>query len=320
MQLEATALWHMTASHSSLDQEMLLPAEAGTVLVESLYSLISTGTERLVAMADVPASSYEKMGVPFMGGSLALPVKYGYSLVGRIAEEGHPRVGETVHLLHPHQDRIRVPESVLFQVPAKVPARRATLASNVETAVNAVWDSGVSIGDKVLVVGFGIIGSLLARVLSGIAGLDIFIAEKDPARQKLIREMGWQIHEAEIDFDCAFHCSGNESGLQLCIDAVGFEGKIVELSWYGEKAISLKLGSSFHHDRKQIISSQVSQLPTDRRGRWDYLRRKKIVFKLLNDPAFDHHLTHEILFQDLPETFDQIRNRQQDALSWVVRY
>lgn len=312
------ALWHLNDKESAIR-----PATSGTegVWVKALFSMISTGTERLVATRGVPPTLYQQMEVPFMEGEFGLPIKYGYSMVGQVAAPGHALDQQIVHLLHPHQDEMRVPTASLTVVPDSVPPQRAILASNMETALNAVWDSGVSVGDKVLLMGFGNVGSLLARMLQGIPGLELTVWDLHPERQALARQLGFHIDAPEKGYDLAFNTTGHEEALQQCIQTIGYEGKVVELSWYGTGSIALHLGTTFHIDRKQLISSQVSRIPTDRLHRWDYARRKQAVFRLLADPAYDEHLTDWISFGALPDWFHRLRTeRQMGGLVYGVSY
>ena len=320
---QPTALWHVSRDSSTLKTTASTLPIAGNCEVQSLYSLISIGTERLVAGGLIPEALHDSMKVPYMEGSFSFPVKYGYSLVGKVTEGPEKLKGKIVHLLHPHQDHCVVSPNDIFVVPAGVPAQRATLASNLETALNAIWDSGVSIGDKVLVVGFGLIGSLVARLLSQMPAVQVMVAEVDVARTHLARKMGFETVQAtqlSKDFDLAFHCSSHEQGLQTCIDHTGVEGKVIELSWYGNKPVNIQLGGTFHSQRKAIISSQVSALPASRLARWDFYRRKQVVFELLKNKAFDQHISSPINFSSIPALFEKIRNNQADQLTYVVKY
>ena len=293
------------------------------VLVKVLYSLISTGTEKLVATGKVPKDMYERMAVPHMEGHFDFPVKYGYSSVGRILSEGHPLDRQIVHLMCPHQQFCQVDPLSLHQVPQEIPPQRATLASNLETIVNAIWDSGVSIGDRVLVVGFGMIGALLCRILANIPGLDLHILDKEEPRIKMIRKMGFSTLEKEKkqeEFDIAFHTSASSEGLTQCLQLVGREGKVVELSWYGTQVPEVPLGQNFHYNRVRLIASQVSHIPGDRSTRWDYRRRKDLVFQLLKDPLFDQHISHIIPFEEAPDLFDQLRKGSLPGLGYCLKY
>lgn len=256
-----------------------------------------------------------------MEGSFTFPVKYGYSLVGRVIEGDADWQDKIVHLLHPHQDVCIVRTADLFSVPKEVPPLRATLASNLETALNALWDAEVTVGDRVLVVGFGMIGALVARLLQAMPAVSVSVHDTDPERTAMATRAGFTVASSSArNFDIAFHSSSSEAGLQTSIEAVGPEGKVVELSWYGTQLVSIHLGGSFHQQRKRIISSQVSSLPMHRRARWDVRRRKEVVFELLKDAVFDQHITEVVSFEQLPSLFERIRQNDRSALGWGVKY
>ncbi len=320
--MQTTALWHISPLKSTLQKEQLAMPLPNQITIKSLYSLVSTGTERLVAKGQVPKTMHQLMRVPSMGGDFSFPVKYGYSLVGEVRSKG-PLAGKIVHLLHPHQDQLIIDRSTISLVPAEIPVKRATLASNMETALNAIWDSGVSIGDKVVVCGFGMIGGLVARLLSLMPAIEVVVLEKNAYRIAQATQMGFQVNPNKLEnFDYSFHTSGSSAGLQACIETVGMEGKVIELSWYGTKAVQLQLGADFHYQRKQIISSQVGHVPFAKNARWDYARRKAVVWELLKNSVFDAHITQEIAFADSPDFFDHLRTGEllQEGLGWVLRY
>jgi threonine dehydrogenase-like Zn-dependent dehydrogenase len=324
---KTNALWHLSPSGSALREELLSPPAEGWCEVESLCSLVSTGTETLVAKGLVPPQLFEEMRVPYMAGGFGFPVKYGYSMVGGVATSSSPFFGKTVHFMHPHQQRCMVKESDLFLVPGEITLHRATLAGNLETAVTAIWDSGVSIGDRAAVVGFGLVGSLVARMLSQMPAVELVVFEKNEARRALAERMGFQVptdlrgfQNLEGLFDVAFHTSGTSEGLQTCIELVGKEGKVIELSWYGVNEVRLSLGGSFHLGRKRILSSQVSHLPAERLPGWDFRRRKEVVFELLKNPIFDEHIGSVIPFEKAPELFQKLRNEGTPELSWCIVY
>jgi threonine dehydrogenase-like Zn-dependent dehydrogenase len=320
---EATALWFTTHDHAELLKENLPRVTLGWCKVEALYSGISPGTERLVYSGEIPEDLHAEMRCPYMGGEFPFPVKYGYSLVGKITGGPKGSIGKTVHMLHPHQDQCIVRLEDTFPVPPRVPPTRATLASNLETAINAIWDSNVTIGERALLVGFGAVGSLVARLLSFIAGVEVHVADTSRVKIALAEKMGFEAsHGGKLsgDFDLAFHASGSSDGLQLAIDMVGFEGRIIEVSWYGTRRASLSLGGSFHSQRKTIYSSQVSTLSLRQRPRWDHARRRRLVFELLERTEFDHHITHSVPFTKLPDIYAKLKRGPAEGLSYLVHY
>jgi len=321
--LQATSLWFQKPGRAVLRDEELAEVPEGWCLVESLFSAISPGTERLVFLGGVPREVFARMKHPYMGGEFSFPVKYGYSLVGRIVDGPDERIGQTVHVLHPHQDRCVVKSEDAFPVPDEVPPERASLASSMETAVNAIWDSQAAIGECALVVGFGIIGSLVARLLESMPGLKVTVTDIDSHKLTLAGKLGFearQPNDVSGSFDLAFHASGSPGGLQLALDRVGFEGRVVELSWYGTKKTALSLGGSFHPMRKKILSSQVSSLPSRFRSNWDLKKRKSLVFDLLKNEAFDSHITHRFPFGGLPRVFEEFKTAHAPGLSYLVVY
>jgi threonine dehydrogenase-like Zn-dependent dehydrogenase len=314
---QVRALWHIDNQTSTI-REQTLKTQPGDIQLTSRYSLISTGTELLVARGMVPAALHQDMRVPNMEGDFMLPVKYGYSLVAQ-----EPDNGPYYHIMHPHQTMCSVPEHEPFEIPAEVTPKRATLASNLETALNAVWDARVLPGERVVVVGFGMIGSLIARIVSGIPAAEVLVMDIDFHRQIYAEEFGFEMitsTEAVEPFDVAFHCSGSGDGLQSCLDLLGREGRIIDASWYGTKEVTLRLGGEFHSLRKRIISSQVSAVSTHMRPRWSHRRRKKAVFELLKNPAYDQHITHTVSLDEAARLFDRWRRETPEGLGFCIDY
>jgi NADPH:quinone reductase-like Zn-dependent oxidoreductase len=316
------ALWFTGPDTAALRSETICSPVAGEICtVRSLYSAVSEGTERLVFAGKVPPELHQVMRVPYMGGDFSFPVKYGYSLVGVVDKGVSHLSGAVVHLLHPHQDVCCVNSADVFPIPEGIPPRRAVLASNLETAVTAIWDARLALGERVLIVGFGCIGALIGQVLRGMPGINLQIVERDESRSHLAKKLGYRTATSAggEEFDVAFHASGSAAGLQEAIDRVGMEGRIVEVSWYGTAETPLRLGGTFHSKRKFIIASQVSHLPSFQTARWDLIRRKQLVFSLLRDPAFDPLLDEPIPFDKLPEFFNRSTVRQ-GAIVPLVAY
>jgi threonine dehydrogenase-like Zn-dependent dehydrogenase len=297
---DAKALWYAAKGRIELRTERLTPRD-GTLSLRALYSGISRGTERLVFTGAVPASEFERMRCPRQDGAFPFPVKYGYSLVGEV--ENGPFAGKTAFLLHPHQDRVLASESEIHLVPAGVPARRAVLAANMETALNVLWDSGASAGDRVLIVGGGVLGLLIASLVSAVPGTATTLVDIDPSREAIASRLGAAFAlpgAAPEDQDVVIHTSATEDGLRLALKCAGSEARVVEASWYGDRAVSLPLGEAFHARRLALISSQVGEIPPARRPRWTHRRRLGAALSLLRNDALDALITNDVAFAEAP--------------------
>ncbi len=308
------ALWHINPLQSEL-RDVTSQPEGEDVEVRSLYSLVSNGTEALVARGEVGVDFMPFMAVPYMEGDFNLPIKYGYSMIGQREDNG-----KYVHFMHPHQSRCWVKEEALTVLPSDLPLEKAALISNMETVINAIWDAEIQGGEKVLIAGFGNIGALLAETLSHQA-VDIYILEKDTWRKNKAQEFGFNIFDDEKDFDLAFDTTASSSGLQLCIDGIRTEGCVINLSWYGDKKISLNLGSSFHYGRKKMIASQVSSIPLRKQREWTYASRKKLVMDLLVQHPYEKYISDFIPFLESPLFFENLRKgKQGDGLIWCIDF
>ncbi len=322
--MQPLALWHVSPSESRLAPASS-PHEPGRVRVKGLYSLVSTGTERLVATGQVPPELHAAMRVPFMQGSFSFPLTYGYSWVGRVQQAGHPLQGRLVQLMHPHQDLIAVPERALRLVPPEVPPLRATLAANVETALNAIWDARVWPGARVLVVGHGLLGGLLTHLLCRIPAVAVHVLEPDAARARKAKHSTAQV-AAELPeawrhrMDLAFHTSATQTGLQWALDSLADEGCLIELSWYGNRAVSVHLGGRFHPGRHHIRSSQVGRLPAFLPPAWNAQRRMEVVWQLLRLPGWDPLLPQTVPFAQAPRLFERLRQGRLSGWAWAFAY
>ncbi len=296
---------------------------AGDLVLRAQCTGISPGTERMVGLGRVPATMDATMAVPGMQGSFGLPLLYGYSFVGHILEGA--RAGERVFTMHPHTTHAVVAAAACVPLPADVPDARATLFPNLETAVNAAWDAEIVEGEAVAVVGGGAVGLLTAFALASLTGVKVTLAEADPARRALAARLPWLAGVVAPDdlprgaFACALHATGSEAGLQLAIDAVGFEGRVVDLSWYGDRAVSLRLGATFHHQRKTLRASQVGSLARSHRpaGR---AARTAIVLQLLGDVRLDTLLAAPVPFAATPVFFASLYRGEPTTPCPVVGY
>ncbi len=306
------ALWHINSNSSQLKAENFIPGQKS--LFNSKCSMISTGTERLVASGLVDKSFQENMKVPYQSGNFDLPIKYGYSL---IVENDKGTLG---HIMHPHQDRIEVAEKDIFWLEESIPAHRFALISNIETVINAIWDSKLTKEDTIGICGFGNIGSLLANTLRTHCGIEAKIMEQHQWRSQKAKALKWKLHKDE-SYDIIFHTTASESGLQFCVDHLNHEGKLIELSWYGNKQVNLSLGKNFHYKRLKIISSQVSQIPGHMKEQYNYEARKILALQILKDDSFDNFITNIIPFKNSPLFFEDLRKENiKDGLIYIIEY
>ncbi len=313
------ALWHIDPKLSVLKEAAAFGG--ADTLIKAAYSLISTGTERLVACGDVPVSMHASMAVPYMEGHLGLPVKYGYSLVGEVLSSNTLAQGTRVHLMHPHQDVCSIRDIDAIPVPDTVPLKRALLAANMETAINAVWDAGLTEKAPVLIAGYGTVGALLARLCSSHFGCTVSVLENNPLKKALVEAHGYRLAGTDDEeYPFTFHCAASGEALQYCIDRAAPESAVIELSWYGTRNVSLSLGGSFHRGRKKIIASQVSEIPPHKKNEWTYARRKEYAFRLLGDDFFDCLLTNEIPFHKSADFFNQNRNNPLPGIGYYISY
>ncbi|MGN9891815.1 zinc-dependent alcohol dehydrogenase [Micromonospora sp. L31] len=320
---DAHAFWLRSPGVGEI-RPVTLPAPGpDEVLVRALYSGVSRGTETLVFTGGVPADQYAAMRAPFQEGDFPAPVKYGYLSVG-VVEAGPARLrGRTVFCLHPHQSAYVVPASAVTPVPDGVPAARAVLAGTVETAVNALWDAAPLVGDRVSVVGAGMVGCAVAALLARFPGVRVELVDPDPARAAVAAALGVGFaspDDAADGRDLVVHASATGPGLQRAIDLLAPEGTVIELSWYGDRPVRLSLGGSFHSGRLTIRSSQVGTVSPARAGRRSYADRMALALELLADPAFDALVTGRSRFADLPDVLDRLAAGSLPALCHLITY
>jgi threonine dehydrogenase-like Zn-dependent dehydrogenase len=279
------------------------------VVVRTLFSGISRGTETLVFRGGVPRSQATRMRAPFQEGEFPAPVKYGYLNVGVVEDGPDALRGRTVFCLYPHQTRYVVPATAVTPVPDDVPAGRAVLAGTVETAVNALWDAAPLVGDRIAVVGGGMVGCCVAALLARFPGVHVELVDVDPARSAVAAALGVGFATPDAaagDRDLVVHASATQAGLARSLELLADEGEVVELSWYGDRSVSLPLGEDFHSRRLAIRASQVGAVARARRGRRTHGDRMALALALLADPAFDALVTREIAFADLPAELPHI--------------
>jgi hypothetical protein len=318
----ARALWYVAPGRVDLWEESVAPLGPGEARVRTLWSGVSRGTERLILAGRVPVSEHARMRAPAQQGAFPFPVKYGYAAVGVVDAGPDDLAGRTVFALVPHADVFTAPADALVAVPDGVPPRRAVLAANMETALNGVWDGAVGPGDRVAVVGAGLVGCLVASLVARIAGTEVTLVDVLPARAAIAAALGCRFAAPEDcprDCDVVFHASASEPGLATAIAAAGTEATVVEMSWYGEGTVAAPLGGAFHSQRLKLVGSQVGSVSPSRRPRWSHRRRLEMALALLDDARLDALLDTEVGFDDLPSRLPALLTAGA-ALGIAVRY
>jgi NADPH:quinone reductase-like Zn-dependent oxidoreductase len=317
------ALWY-----AGLENCVLKAAESDfpqpdEVQIETLFSGISRGTEGLIFRGQVPQSEWQRMRAPFQDGDFPYPVKYGYANVGKVVAGDPELVGRTVFSLYPHQSVFTLPAQSCVPVPDGVPAERAVLAANMETALNAIWDGKPSPGDHICVVGGGVLGLLTAFLASRLPGSNVTLVDTNAGRAGIASAFGMNFsspEDAPRDQDLVFHASASSAGLATAMGCAGDETTVVEMSWYGDNDVQVPLGTDFHCRRLRLVSSQVGCVPAERRSRWTYRRRLETALSLLKDPVLDRLISHRVSFGNLPEHLPDLLNKASDVLAALVVY
>jgi len=320
---DAHAFWLGAPGRGEIRPVTLPEPGRNDVLVRTLRSGISRGTETLVFRGRVPPTQYAAMRAPFQEGDFPGPVKYGYLNVGAVEEGPAELRGRTVFCLYPHQTAYVVPASAVTVVPEAVPPARAVLAGAVETAVNAVWDGGPLLGDRVAVVGAGMIGCCVARLLGRFPATHVTLVDVDAGRADVAAALGVDFalpDDAAGGRDLVVHASATSDGLQRSLELLAPEGTVIDLSWYGDSEVRLSLGGAFHSRRLGIRASQVSTVSPARGARRTSADRLALALELLRDPAFDALLTGQSAFSELPDVMARLAEGSLPALCHTITY
>ncbi|MFW5694664.1 MAG: zinc-dependent alcohol dehydrogenase [Alkalispirochaeta sp.] len=326
-------------------QEVVVEAEWGAVSPGSEYATYS-GAARETLRLDAAAGERT--------GDSVYPLRYGYILTGRISFCGSDVdrdqwLGRRVYAFHSHATHAILPVDAVLPIPETVPADLAPLYANTETALSVHWDAGVLAGEAVVIVGAGIVGLIAAgiAVRSGAGWVvvvepeerrrswarrylhdDSGIPEDNPARvvasleeaSASLREYPGRYHGTYEGFDVAFELTGNPNALGNVLAAMGFGGRIVVGSWYGDRDVALPLGGRFHRSRLRLISSQVSTIPLSVHGRIDYARRSRIVWHMMPHLNLEKIARREITLDELNGLFTEI-SEGSSVEPWVsIRY
>jgi NADPH:quinone reductase-like Zn-dependent oxidoreductase len=320
---QAQALWYVAPGRAEIRAEPVAPPAEGQVRVRAVASALSRGTERLIFSGRVPESEYERMRAPFMSGAFPFPVKYGYAMVGRVEDGPADLTGRLCFALYPHQTVFNLAAENIIPLPDGLAPERAVLAANMETALNALWDSQPGPADRIAVVGAGVLGLLVAQLCARIPGTQVTVVDVNPARSDIAQKLGARFAAPDVapdGCDIVIHTSASAAGLATALRLAGEEATVLELSWYGAGAVSVPLGDVFHSRRLKLISSQVGKVSPGHRPRWSYRRRLTAALELLQDPLLDVLIAPPVSFGDLPAKLPEILTPESGVLCQLIRY
>ncbi|HEX6444458.1 MAG TPA: zinc-binding alcohol dehydrogenase [Streptosporangiales bacterium] len=318
---QAQAFWVTGPGRGEIRAVPLPTPAADEVLVQTRWSAVSRGTELLVFAGRVPREQWQEMRAPFQDGDFPGPVKYGYLNVGVVRSGPRDLLGRNVFCLYPHQTAYVVPAAAVLPVPDGVPGERAVLAGTVETAVNALWDAAPRIGDRACVVGAGMVGCCVARLLAQIPGTRVTLVDVDPARERVAAALGVAFarpDELGGEHEIVVHASATADGLRRCLELLAPGGTVTELSWYGSGEVSVPLGGGFHSRRLGVKASQVGVVAAARRETRSSRDRLALALELLRDPVYDCLLDGVTDFAELPAVLPRLAERP--GLCHVIRY
>jgi 2-desacetyl-2-hydroxyethyl bacteriochlorophyllide A dehydrogenase len=300
----------------------------GQLLVRTLHSGISTGTELLCyrGLLDQDLPLDERIGA--LGGSFRYPFPYGYNCVGRVERStAAVPAGTLVFAFHPHQDRFVVSEADVVVLPHGTDPRSATLFALVETGLQLSLDAGQVAHETVVVLGLGAVGLITALLLQR-AGATVVAGDPLAERRDLALSLGIPAAPPEelpsrlppVGVPVVVELSGSPEALPTALSLLAHEGTALVGSWYGEQQVVLPLGGAFHRRRLTIRSSQVSSIPAGLAGRWDVARRRQVAVALLAELPLPALATTEMAFDDAPLAYQALDRRAPGVLHVALRY
>lgn len=327
----------------SVEEELLPPPAAGEVLVQTLVSAISPGTESLIYRGQIPGDIPVDETIPALAGDFGFPLKYGYAAVGRVIALGaavSPEWQERlIFAFHPHETHFLTSPAELTPVPLSMSPEEAAFLPNMETAVNFLMDGQPLIGEQVAVFGQGVVGLLTTALLAQFPLARLVTLDQYPIRREKSLAMG---AHASLDpgvpdalaqlrsllqegrsypgADLTYELSGNPAALDQAIAATGFNGRVVIGSWYGQKRVGLDLGGRFHRSRINLVSSQVSSIAPEWRGRWTKSRRLQVAWEMLRQVRPAHLITHRFPIGEASQAYALIDRHPEEAIQVMVTY
>jgi 2-desacetyl-2-hydroxyethyl bacteriochlorophyllide A dehydrogenase len=311
---------------------------SGQVLVQTLLSAISPGTEMLFYRGQFPTGIAVDEGIGALAGTFQYPLRYGYAAVGRVSVLGESVdpswQDRLVFAFQPHTSHFLASPGDLHIVPAGISTEEALFLPNMETAVNFVMDGAPLVGERVAVFGLGIVGLLTTAVLARFPLENLITFDLYPRRRQAALETGATASldptESAIDekvrallptgADLAFELSGSPQALDRAIASTAFSGRVLVGSWYGQKRAALDLGGYFHRSRIRLISSQVTTLSPELSGRWNKERRFSVAWEMIRQINPQKWITHRFPLDQAPQAYDLLDHEAEQAIQVIFDY
>ena len=320
--METYSLWLKNENKPIIKKKILsYKKNSKTVLVKTLYSGISKGTERLVASGNISKDQFDIMKSPFQEGSFSFPIKYGYINVGKIVEGPKKYLNKNTFCLYPHQSLFKIDINNVNILKGNGDIRKYLLTANMETAINIFWDAQSKSNNKILIVGLGSVGLLTAFFFKINGYKNVYVFDNNKNKRKIANYLGLNfIDIRKIEkIDVAINTTANYKVLNSLMEKLSIEGKIVEASWYGKNKGEVALGGYFHSKRLKIISSQVSKIPKYMKNKYDFEGRLKLAIKSLKNSKLEKLITSESNFFDLEKDYYKILQNK-DTIMHLVKY
>ena len=314
------------------------PAE-GEARVRAIFSAISHGTEMLVYRGEAPRDLSLDLTIPTLDGGFDFPIKYGYSSVGRVYETGPGggtlKEGDLVFAFNPHESDYTLPEKFAVKLPPEIDVVRGVFFAGVETAINALLDAAPLIGERVAIFGQGVVGLLITQLARRAGASLVVTADLFEKRRALSLALGAdfaldpaseRVSDSILELtggagaDIVIEVSGRPETLDEAIRAAALEGRVVVVSWYGDRRAPVSLGDAFHRKRLVIKSSQVSNIAPGLAGRWSNARRRELAVSYLGELRLDEMITHIIPFSDAAIGYRLIDERPEEAVQVILDF
>ena len=308
-------------------QPLAIPA--GQVRVRALCSAISAGTEMLVYRGQLPSELALDVSIAQMQKNPEYPLQYGYASVGIVEAIGQgvekSWLGKRVFSFAPHASHFNSESDALIELPDGIAAEDAVFLANMETAVNLVQDGRPMIGERVAVLGQGIVGLLLTAVLARFPLAELLAIEGIAERRELAKSLGASNACSPLRLDSAwadliYEVSGVPEALNSAIDLAVFDSRIIIGSWYGKKSTAIDLGGKAHRNRISICTSQVSSLAPELSGRWNKERRFDVAWQMLQTIKPSRLISHQVPLLEAEHIYKKIHETPERVVQAVFVY